>query len=136
MVHRRLWNPPSRGGSADLTQNPTCNDLFMTLVLNPPIGEGGGWLGSRFCTPPPHQRILLFCLILLNYMTSGVFSGCNLSLLKQHIFLILTQPSWDGYLLLYSPKSSIRGTISNKYKWSEFPIIFRGHCWPGYASKI
>jgi hypothetical protein len=27
------------------------------------------------------------------------------------IFLILTQPSWDGYLRLFSPKSSIRGTI-------------------------
>jgi hypothetical protein len=30
--------------------------------------------------------------------------------LMQPIFLILTQPSWDGYLLLFSPKSSIRGT--------------------------
>ncbi len=36
----------------------------------------------------------------------------RLSLLKQHIFLILTQPSWDGFLLLYSPKSSIRGTMA------------------------
>ena len=43
-------------------------------------------------------------------MSSGVFFGCILSLLKQHIFLILMQPSWDEYLLLYSPKSSIRGT--------------------------
>jgi hypothetical protein len=32
--------------------------------------------------------------------------------MKQHIFFILTQPSWDGYLLLYSPKSSIRGTTT------------------------
>jgi hypothetical protein len=32
--------------------------------------------------------------------------------------MILTQPSWDGYLLLYSPKSSIPGTrvISNFLK--------------------
>jgi hypothetical protein len=45
-------------------------------------------------------------------MTSGVFSGCKLSLSKPHIFFILTQPTWDGYLLLYSPKSSIRGTTT------------------------
>jgi hypothetical protein len=25
--------------------------------------------------------------------------------------LIFTQPSWDGYLLLYSIKSSTRGTV-------------------------
>ncbi len=43
-------------------------------------------------------------------MTSGVFSRCKLFLLQQHIFLIFTQPSWDGYLLLYGPKYSIRGT--------------------------
>jgi hypothetical protein len=61
----------------------------------------------------PHQGILLFCLILLSFLTYGVFFRCKLSLLKQHIFLILTQPSWDGYLLLYSQKSSIRGTAPN-----------------------
>jgi hypothetical protein len=60
--------------------------------------------------PPPASGKSSFCLILLSCMTSGVFFRCKLSLLKQHIFLILTQPSWDGYLLLYSPKSSIRGT--------------------------
>ncbi len=97
----------------------------------------GGCLGSPSYTPPPptHQGIL-FCLILLNYMTSGVYSGCQLSLLKQHIFLILTQPSWDGYLLLYSPKSSIRGTditlvwcgsgSCNLLKWGSGSSS--GHC--------
>jgi hypothetical protein len=35
--------------------------------------------------------------------------------LKQHIFLILTQPSWDGYLLLFSPKNSFRGTSADKF---------------------
>jgi hypothetical protein len=41
---------------------------------------------------------------------------------KQHIFLILTQPSWDGYLLLYSPQSSIRGTIT--YSYIDFVLNF------------
>ncbi len=73
-------------------------------------GEGGRWLVSPSWTPPPTLGNSFFCLILLNYMTSGVFSRCKLSLLKQHILLILMQPSWDDYLLLYSTKSSIHGT--------------------------
>ncbi len=96
----------------------TFNNLFMTQALNQPLGRGEDGLGRHLVPPPPpHQRILLFCLILLNYMTSGVFSRCKLSLLKQYIFFILTQPSWDDYLLLYSPKSSIHGTAP---VWSIF----------------
>ncbi len=71
------------------------------------------WVAILHPHPHPlHQGILLFCFILLSYLTSGVFSGCKLFLLKQHIFLILTQPSWDGYLLLYSPKSIFRGILT------------------------
>ncbi len=88
VVDSRIW-----------PKNATFNDLFMTQVLNPPLGSGEDGLGRQLVPPPPpHQGILLFCLILLNHMTSGVFSGCQLSLSKQHIFLILMQPSWGGYI--------------------------------------
>jgi hypothetical protein len=63
-----------------------------------------------------------------------IFSRCKLSLLKQHIFLILTQPSWNGYLLLYSSKCSLRGTVlkgissitSNEYQteFLECPVFW------------
>ncbi len=44
-------------------------------------------------------------------MTSGVFSGCKLSLLKHHIFLIFTQVAIPGWLLAaVQTKNSIRGT--------------------------
>jgi hypothetical protein len=33
------------------------------------------------------------------------------------IFFILTQPSWDGYFWLFSPKSSIRST--HRSIWSS-----------------
>ncbi len=94
-----------------LPKSATFNNLPETQILNPPLGRGEDGLGRHFVPLPPHQGILLFCLNLLSYLTSGVFFRCKLSLLKQHIFLISTQPSWDGYLLLYCPKSSIRGTI-------------------------
>ncbi len=93
---------------AGFPKSATFNNLTLTHSLNSPLGRGEDGLGRHFAPPP----LLLFCLVLLSYLTSGVFSGCKLSLLKQHIFLILTQPSWDGYLLLYSPKSSFRSIIS------------------------
>jgi hypothetical protein len=58
--------------------------------------------------PPPFIREFFFASFSL---VTGVFSGCKLSLLKQHIFLILIQLSWDGYLLLLQLKVSIRGTL-------------------------
>ncbi len=95
---------------AGLPESATFNNLTLTQILNPPLGKGEDGLGSHI-VPPPHLGIL-FCLILLSYLTSWMFSGCKFSLLKHHGFLISTQLSWDGYLLLYSPKSSIRGTTS------------------------
>ncbi len=76
------------------------------------LGRGEDGLGRHLVPPPPTSGNSSFCLILLNYKTSVLFSWCQLSLLKQHIFLILTQPSRDGYLLLYSSKSSMHGTRS------------------------
>ncbi len=123
----RIWfhGPPQRGRwfltlasqfglrvqVAGLPESATFNDSHTDSYPESATGEGVRWLGSPFWPPPPHQGILLFCLILLSYMSSGVFLSCKLSLLKHHIFLILTQPSWDGYLLLYRPKSSILGTL-------------------------
>ena len=44
------------------------------LVLNPRLEAGGeDGLGCHLVSPP-HKGILLFCLSLLNYMTSGLFS--------------------------------------------------------------
>jgi hypothetical protein len=78
--------------------------ILTTFLCSDPestTGEGGRWLGSPSRTPPPRIRKFFFlCLLLLSCMTSGVFFRCKLSLLKQHSFLILTQPSWDGYWLL------------------------------------
>ncbi len=73
-------------------------------------GEDG--LGRHLVPPPPpKQGNSPFCLSLLTYMTSGLFFWCYLFLFMQPIFLILTQPSWDGYFWLFSPKISIRGRI-------------------------
>ncbi len=66
--------------------------LTTFLWLRSWIRHLGGWedgLGRHLVPPPLHVRDLLFCLILLNYMTSGVFSGCKLSLSKQHISFYL-----------------------------------------------
>jgi hypothetical protein len=76
------------------------------------------WIWVRLFTwvailyPPPHQGILLFCLILLSYryLTSGVFSGCKLSLLKQHIFLILTSVPDGTHDILVWIRIRIRGS--------------------------
>jgi hypothetical protein len=88
---------------ACLPISATFKDLQVTQILNLPLWRGEDGLGRNLALP--RQGILLFCLILLSYLTYGVFFRCKLAL------LIFTKPSWDGYLLLYSPKSSIRGTI-------------------------
>jgi hypothetical protein len=78
---------------ADFPKPATFIDLTLIHSLNWTLGRGEDGLGRHFAPPPPpplHQGILLFCLILLSYLTSGVFSGGKLSLLKQRIFLILT----------------------------------------------
>ncbi len=109
---------------AGLPESATFNDSNTYSDPESATGEGGRWLRSPFCTPPPpHQGILIFCLILLSYMSPGLFFGCKLSLLKQHIFLIITQPTWDGYLLLNNTKSSIRSLamkLSNYFWRNDF----------------
>ncbi len=72
---------------------------------------GGEWLGSPSWIPLPSARNSSFCLFLLRYWWSGLFYLCKMSLLMQSFFLIFTQPSWDGYFLLFSPKSSICSTV-------------------------
>jgi hypothetical protein len=54
-----MWSNCDFGTHCYMTDLQICpktaifNDLFMTQVLNPPLGEGGGWLGSPSFTPPP-----------------------------------------------------------------------------------
>ncbi len=86
----------------------TFNDLFMTQVLNPPLGEVGGWLGSPSCTPPPHVREFFF-FSSFSLITWHLEYSLDVSCPSQSgtSLFILTQPSWDGYLLLYIPKSSV-----------------------------
>ncbi len=77
---------------ADLHKSSDCpwrSTLGSSMGLDPAANSG---------TFLMNQGILLFCLILLSCLTSGVFFRCKLSLLKQ--------PSWDGYLLLYSQKAT------------------------------
>ncbi len=49
-------------------------------------GGGGGWLGLPSCGLSPKHKELVFCLFLLNYMTSGPFSWCYILLLRQRFF--------------------------------------------------
>ncbi len=53
MVQRQIWNIPLNAYSHLCLNTPL-------LGLNPPLGEGGAWLGSPSCTHPPHKGILLF----------------------------------------------------------------------------
>ncbi len=84
MVFWRFWDPPPRGGSASLPQN----SHFCSWIRR--LGRGEHGLGRHLEPTPPHKGILLFASFSINYMTSGLFSWCQLSLLMQHIFLILT----------------------------------------------
>jgi hypothetical protein len=58
----------------------------------------------------PQTQGISFCLVLLNYMTSGRFLDGIFSY-KHSVFLILFLPSDDSYSLLCSSKSSFRGTV-------------------------
>jgi hypothetical protein len=49
---------------------------------------GGGGLGCHLAGFPPTQGIIVFCLILLNYMTSGLYSCFYILLLTQPFFLV------------------------------------------------
>ncbi len=47
---------------------------------------GGGGLGCHLAGFPPTQGNIVFCLDLLNYMTSCLFSWCYILLLTQRFF--------------------------------------------------
>ncbi len=48
--------------------------------------RGGGWLGFPSRGLSPKHKELVFCLVLLNYMTSGPFSWCYILILTQRFF--------------------------------------------------
>jgi hypothetical protein len=78
-------------------------------------GGGENGLGRHLELPSPHSREFFFHLILLGCWASGLFYWCKMSLLMQSYFLIFTQPSWYGYLLLFSPKKQhLRHTLDIK----------------------
>ncbi len=67
----------------------------------------GGWLSQPSCCPPPPTFWNSgFCLFLLTKMTSARYSCCYFFLLIQPFFLMLMQPSQDGYFQLFISKSS------------------------------
>jgi hypothetical protein len=121
---RQLGTPRVRqfwfGLAVTPTRDPADPPLLVGFGQNPRTrGLAGsksnsatGWVGGKMAwvatltPPPPHQGILLFGFVLLSCWASGLFYRCKMSLLEQYFFLILTQPSWDGYFLLCSPKSS------------------------------
>jgi hypothetical protein len=53
---------------------------------SPHRGRGGGWLGLPSRGLSPTHKELVFCLVLLNCMTSGPFSWCYILLLTQRFF--------------------------------------------------
>ncbi len=78
MVPRRLWNI--------LLHVYSCHCLKYAPFGPKSDAWGGGrmaWVAILYS--PPHIRELFF---LPHYMTSGLFSWCQLFLLMQHIFLI------------------------------------------------
>ncbi len=54
----------------------------------------GGWLGLPSRGLSPKHKELVFCLVLLNYMTSGLFSWCYILLLTQRSCLLQLHCSW------------------------------------------
>ena len=72
------------GGSPPFSLSPGPRGSFWQVPhvggggsIDPPIW-GGGTLGEPSCWLPPTQRIIVFCLVLLTYMTSGLYSRCYL----------------------------------------------------------
>jgi len=63
---------------------------FPHVGESPNLGAtqgGGGGLGWPSWGLSPKHKELVFCLFLLNYMTSGPFSWCCILLLRQRFFL-------------------------------------------------
>jgi hypothetical protein len=96
------------------------------------------WVAILHPHPPPSASgTSFFCLILLSYLTSGVFSGCKLSLLKQHIFLNLTQPLATWLLAAVQPKKHLPRHIYNVFNYflEEFSAGILNNLWGQEQSR-
>ncbi len=90
------------------------------------IRQWGGGEVAILYPPPPIREFFFFASFSLVIWHLRCFFRCKLFLLKQNIFLILTQPSWDGYLLLYSLKSGIRSTMVLLPGWLDGDVLSPG----------